>query len=94
MNIQVTFNEVDMLNNIDRETLIDYLKNTITKEEYHDFYYNTKQDTLDNTWLKLESKANDDNKSVAKYVVDQIGAGDLLMEIGEVIKMFNIGYNR
>ena len=61
MNIQVTFNPLEMLKNIDRKIVLDYIRNTITSEEkgeLTDTIYSTDSDTL---WEALELKLEEEH---------------------------------
>ena len=53
MNIQITFDPMEMLKNMDRNLIFDYIRNTITEEdrkEIGDTLYTADSDTLWKHW--------------------------------------------
>lgn len=81
MNIQVTFNPIEMLKNIDRNTILDYIRNTITpqeREELGDTIYTTDSDTL---WEALELKLEEKHKELATFVESRVENSELLKRI-------------
>jgi len=87
MNIQVTFDPIEMLKNIDRGTLMAYIKNTLTdkeKEEIGDNVYTADSDTL---WEALELKVEEERKDLTTFVESRMESSELLTKIdnGEIL---------
>lgn len=83
MNIQVTFNPREMLKNIDRSILWDYVKDTITdreKEEMGETIYSADSDTL---WEALELKLEQDQKEVVIFVESRVKSSEILKRIDD-----------
>ena len=83
MNIQVTFNPVEMLKNIDRKVVLNYIKDTITEEERDhigDTVYSADADTL---WEALELKLEEEHKDPAIFIVSRMESSDLIKSIDE-----------
>jgi len=81
MNIQVTFDPMEILKNIDRKVVLDYIRNTITDEEKEsigDTVYNADSDTL---WEALELKVEEEQKDLAVFVESRMESSDLLLRI-------------
>ena len=87
MNIQITFDPLEMLKNMDREIVIKYIKDTVTdheREKFGDTVYNADSDTL---WEALELKVYEERKDLAIFVESRMESSDLLKRIddGEII---------
>lgn len=83
MNVQITFNPKEMLKNIDRSILWDYVKDTITdkeKEEMGETIYSADSDTL---WEALELKLEQEQKEVAIFVESRVKSSEILKRIGD-----------
>lgn len=83
MNIQVTFNPEEMLKNIDRKIVLDYIKNTITDEEKEsigDTVYTADSDTL---WEALELRVEHEYKDLNTFVSSRLESYELLKNIEE-----------
>lgn len=83
MNVQVTFNPIEMLRNIDRRILIDYLKSTLTDDEREtigDTVYTADSDTL---WEALELKVEVEEKDLNIFVESRMESLELLKRIDD-----------
>lgn len=83
MNIQVTFNPEEMLKNIDRKVVLDYIKNTITDEEKEEIGNTINSIDPETLWETLERKMKEDNKDLATFVSNRMESYDLLNNIDE-----------
>ena len=78
MNIQITFDPIEMLRNIDRKVVFDYIRSTITdreRRELGDTVYTADSDTL---WEALELKLEEEHKELAVFIVSRVESSDLL----------------
>lgn len=81
MNIQVTFNPEEMLKNIDRKVVLDYIKNTITDEEKEYIVDTVNFNDPETLWETLELKMNEENKDLATFISNRMESYDLLNNI-------------
>ncbi len=81
MNVQVTFDPIEMLENIDRVTLMTYIKKNLTakeKEEIRNNVYTVDSDTL---WEALESRMEEEEKNLTTFVERRMEVIELLDKI-------------
>ena len=83
MNIQVTFNPEEMLKNIDRKIVLDYIKNTITDEEKEEIGNTINSIDPETLWETLELKMKEDNKDLATFISNRMESYDFLNNIDE-----------
>lgn len=81
MNIQVTFDTIEMLKNIDRKVVFDYIKSTITDREIEDFgntIYSADSDTL---WEEFKLKVEQEHKELSTFIENRMESSELLTRI-------------
>jgi|GEM_PF-6635374 len=81
MNIQITFDPIEMLKNMDRKLILDYIRNTITEQdriEIVDTLYTADSDTL---WEALEIKIEEECKDLSIFVESRVESSELLKRI-------------
>ena len=81
MNIQITFDPIEMLKNMDRKLIFDYIRNTITEQdriEISNTLYTADSDTL---WEALEIKIEEECKDLSIFVESRVENSELLKRI-------------
>lgn len=68
MNIQVVIDPREMLENFDREVLVDYLKETMTIEEREIVF----DSSLESIWEAIEVKAGEEFTRLRDYVLGRL----------------------
>ncbi len=81
MNIQVTFDPIEMLENIDRVTLMTYIKKNLTAKEKEEIRNNVYIDDSDTLWEALESRMEEEEKNLTTFVESRMEAVELLDKI-------------